>query len=346
MSNQNIITFNQFLQKNFLHYQIVPENEEVIEKLGLWATRDPAFEDPKLGMYLDKGLFLTGKVGSGKTELMKNLNYYLGTLGSPYKYEMKTVWKFAASFKDEGFSCFRKEISGNRFYDELALTDAMGEPTREQVNHFGNKITIGEELIRMRYEAFKSNGYITCFTTNESAKKMATIYGERADDRLAEMCNFFVLNTKVSWRRIIKPVPATDVNQNAIPNRALRNDDLDTKIRLNEQYKQYCQGAVLDELATFDYLHLTLLGQEPVPESELLQIMDKIYKVRKEYVANNKSTDPAVAKRNKELIHQYENGNPDKEEQGIVFREARVQAINIFYAKMKAAGKDKIFEDV
>jgi hypothetical protein len=346
-----MITLKQFIQQFFPAYQINADNEELITKLGLWAMRDPEFENPKMGIYLDKGIFLSGNVGSGKTKVMKLLGSYLSFLHSPYLYEMKYVWKFAEAYKDVAFGCFKAEFSGNRYYDELALTNEITKmPEREMVHHFGTKILIGQELIFVRYEAFVNNGYITCFTSNEPPSRMKEIYGTRADDRLAEMCNFFSLNSATSWRRIIQPVPIRNVNIGLAPNQVLRDDIAENKIRLNLQYKNYCETGKIDVMQQFDYTLFTVYGQEPLTETELQLLMDSIHAERKieiekklEYKSNR---DYSESKRLKQLKDQYELGKYDQEEKNLVFGRARITAIQTFYEKMKAAGKDKIFEDV
>lgn len=195
MDQNQLLNFENFIREYYPEHIIDECNVGVIRDLSLWAFRDTSFEDSKRGLYLDKGILITGSVGSGKTDLFNILRTYLHNyIRSKYYFSYGVVWKFTSDFSKDGYEAFEGQDTGNRYYDELCLTDSRTKfPNKEMGMHYGSKILIGEELIMFRYNSFKRLGYQTHFSTNATIGELSDIYGERAFSRLSEMCNFFTL---------------------------------------------------------------------------------------------------------------------------------------------------------
>lgn len=136
---------------------------------------------------LDKGLFLGGKIGSGKTTLMKAFcdtlgiatGYYIEVLQAPLLFEY---------FNKNGINSLKKRP---------LMIDEVG---REQLEIYlnGARVRPIEDLVALRYEY----GALTFYTSNfkistlskgydEKGKKIG--YGEYIGDRLQETCNIVVL---------------------------------------------------------------------------------------------------------------------------------------------------------
>ena len=156
-------------------------NEKLILNMYYWLTRDPQGEwNP------DKGIYLCGSIGCGKTILMKGFldvvaaasHYFIPFIQAPLLF---------VKIQNDGIRSMRK---CPLFIDELG---------REQLEIYvdGVRIRPIEDLIAMRYEY----GACTFFTSNfkietlsqgydEKGKKIG--YGEYIGERFREMCNIVV----------------------------------------------------------------------------------------------------------------------------------------------------------
>lgn len=344
MENKKL-EFQQFIKKHFPDYIIDEKNHSVIILLGQWANRNTDFENPAEGRYLDKGLFLSGTIGTGKTELMRMLNYYLKYLSSLYAYNRSIVWKFAEAFKSKGHECFIGHEIYNRYYDELALTDdKTGFPIIENVNNYGDKILIGERLIMMRYNSFKERGFQSHFSTNCPPTKIREIYGDRAFSRLTEMCNFIAL-TGDDRRATIRPTFHTNANNPAPPKRDGITEDevLEFKVKANSKFKYYCDTGVTPENSHFDYVSLSFYGCQIAKDDELKSLMD-IAAIERRKEIQDTPVNISDEKRFRDLRKQYESGNLDDKERAYLFSIAKKNAVMLFYEKMKLENKKVIFE--
>lgn len=156
-------------------------NERIIHNMYYWLTRNPQGEWSP-----DKGIYLCGSIGCGKTILMKGFldtvaaasHYYIPFLQAPLLFE---------KIQADGLRSMRMNPI---FIDELG---------REQLEIYVNGVRIRpiEDLMAMRYEY----GACTFFTSNfkietlsqgydEKGKKIG--YGEYIGERFREMCNVVV----------------------------------------------------------------------------------------------------------------------------------------------------------
>ncbi len=117
------------------------------------------------------GLFIYGKVGTGKTFFFNSLN--------------KTITKPVLTFSmydifGKGETGIRQFIEDRNEY-EMLIDDVGAEPT---FNNYGVKFDALAYIIEMRMKS----KYRTHFTTNLSIQEVATRYGARVIDRITEMC--------------------------------------------------------------------------------------------------------------------------------------------------------------
>lgn len=303
MENTNaLMSFQEFIKMRYPNYLIDDFNEGEIETLNLWANRDPEFEKkyPKYSLY--KAWILTGNVGTGKTDLIKMFQNYLGRyLKSNYKFSLYVAWKLAAEFTEKGYSVITEHEKGNRYYDELCLIDNRNAyPVRETVTHYGNKLLIGEEIIMSRYNSLKDYGYLTHFSTNATTKQLLDIYGERAYSRLTEMCNFMLLTGPDRRETAAKPNIYVDLNnptKKDIPSTPVSyQEHQQIKANLEANYTNYLNTGVIDKLlAQLDYSVLiaygcNLGGQEEFDNLTFAQA--KTYQRKRHVVGGLDDNDP------------------------------------------------------
>lgn len=339
---EQIVDFQSFLRLNFPDFVIDKGNARVVEDLSLWAARDLKFNNrpakpggPKTNWHIDRGIMLIGSVGIGKDEMFRMLRRYLVYLHSPYVFRHKVVWHFAAEFSKEkiGYNAFAQENSKNTYYEELCLTDEQtGIPTREYGNHYGSKVLIGSELIKIRYDLWHSDATMSHFSTNENEQKLQEIYGSRGFSRLKEMCNFiymygdnrrFHVEPKFA-KNVNTPIPPPKVNVN------LEEDILWNKNKLNNDFKEFIATGTLPETVALDFNLLTYNGVHVATDDELRLLMEAsepMYVPDPKMVAKS-SSDKERAKRD------------------FIWAQAKKLAVQTFYMRMKEAGAKSIFDEV
>jgi hypothetical protein len=171
--------------------------KEFIEKLSLYFSNDPRFEDKGYGS-LNKGLFVTGLNGRGKTFGMS-----LFSFNKRNCFLVKNAMVIADAFQQtgiDGISNYFTQIPVNTFYKgkyfnqkQLGLLiDDFGFEDVPAV-HFGQKVNVLEKIICYRYDQ-KAYHHLTHFTSNLNADEIEARYGTRVRSRLREMCNFIILD--------------------------------------------------------------------------------------------------------------------------------------------------------
>jgi hypothetical protein len=357
------------------------QNRRLFELLDLWARRDRRFDDESQGRFLEKGILLSGNVGTGKTDALKLLNQYLTYLNSRIRFQVAIVWRFAEVYKSDGFAAFNHLVTGNFLMDELALTDeATGQLISENVNHFGSKIVVGERLIMRRYASF-GYGWHTHFTTNCQPKVLKELYGERAFSRLTQMCNFLSL-TGPDRRKTSRPHFRKNLNETSedspsivppLPPAVLamrEQEALDTKARLNEHYQNWLVSGNLWEFAPFDYALFVHYGADIVQggmmENIYLQLVaTDVRKARAEVDAelalkeaqkdwgedqrrahiknSGRLHNPTWLTQQQSIVDQYTTGNIPSEEKNKLLHESRRVAVRGLFEALKSAGSTQVF---
>lgn len=261
-----IMPFLDFLKHFFPTYVIDEENRHTLEVVSQWVNRDKKFEENDPLFSLKKGLAFLGPVGTGKTDLMFIINAYFSRyLKSPYSFSSHVLWKFTNDFskKDVGYAAFDGHDRGNRFYDELCLLKKNEDlPSREIAGNYHHKIIIGEEVIMFRAMAFKDYGYMTHFTSNEEPGMLENVYGTRAYDRLAYMCNFIQftgesrrwgkeLNLRANINEAPKVAKSAPVSEQEM--QGMRQS-------MDEIYRQYAENPDAANTGTYGILYYTLVS--------------------------------------------------------------------------------------
>lgn len=133
----------------------------------------------------EKGLLLIGGTGCGKTQLFKVMQQTLFNTKIP-------------SFRI--CECINVEYairSGNSTYEDFDLGmisfDDLGSEQIETVV-FGNRVTVMNEILQLRYNSFQRSGLKTHITSNLSEVEIESKYGTRIFDRIKEMCNIIIFD--------------------------------------------------------------------------------------------------------------------------------------------------------
>lgn len=138
----------------------------------------------------NKGLFLFGSVGTGKSSILKAVMRMIDNLysdnetGTVYT-KYVTADEIARLYSENSDSSDIK-LRSIRTY-QLVFIDDIGYEAFKVFDHYPIC-----EIIRDRYD----NKRITCFTSNMNQAELKQRYGDSIEDKLAEMCTFIEFKGK------------------------------------------------------------------------------------------------------------------------------------------------------
>lgn len=175
-------------------------NRTVYENVLLWLHGDSSAkcQDPTTTQWrpvrLNKGLYICGMPGTGKTMMMDVLRLYSRAMGISFKsggYDRTMAWENARTdyvvdrYAENGNA---KEYKGK---PNVCFQDLGTEP--KEAMYMGNRLELMRNVIEDRGD---NHSLMTHFTSNipiGRLDRMKTIYGDRVVSRLFEMCNYFEL---------------------------------------------------------------------------------------------------------------------------------------------------------
>lgn len=165
-----------------------------LEKGSLHSKYKKVFESIYLG---DKGVLLVSGVGCGKSIMMRVMQRLLKDTDRKFR------WVNAIDLKDmveEYGVTVVKDLYGRNLKMDLYIDD-IG--TSYVGKRFGNFVNIITEIVFERCELFVSSGIKTHFSSNippysnhDNVDSLNGSYGERACDRIVEMCDLVSWNSK------------------------------------------------------------------------------------------------------------------------------------------------------
>ena len=173
-----------------INFKLYREDKDVLLQLFAYFTGDPKLCN-HYGIGINKGLFLSGKTGVGKTCHIKLVRQFMS-----YKerFRMKTCQMLALEYMDLGSPLLMQygrnfvEYIDNNSINQSYCFDDLG--TEDEVKQFGTQTNVMGQIIMMRYELFQNRNVLTHFTSNLTAPQIEKYYGDRVRSRLREMCNW------------------------------------------------------------------------------------------------------------------------------------------------------------
>jgi DNA replication protein DnaC len=178
-------------------YTIDESNAVPVSQVCLYFSGDPSFAGD-----LNKGLFLMGGVGVGKTSIMK---FFIRNQRFSYRMEScRDVETNFAAMGDEYLQRvsgnFPVAVNANPFgHQEIGLCfDDLG--TEANGRHYGKEKNVMADVLLNRYDNHLP--YIsTHVTTNLTADDIRQQYGTRVTDRIREMFNVIKFPIEAKSRR-------------------------------------------------------------------------------------------------------------------------------------------------
>ena len=187
--NNNIFTLQSKGQQIFgPHFQILPEDYEVVQKLLTWFFADQQ-QAHQYSINLQKGILLTGPIGCGKTSLMTLMRL----IQPQQRFAIKSCREITFDFIKEGYEVIQR-------YSTYAYSNSTTPPrphthcfddlgAESTLKYFGNQCNVMGEILLSRYDHYINNHMITHATTNLSASELENFYGNRVRSRMREMFN-------------------------------------------------------------------------------------------------------------------------------------------------------------
>lgn len=179
------------------HFKINENDHPVLFKLIAYFLKD----EPtcfQLDINLNKGILLSGPVGSGKTSLM-NLMKYICSVES--KFVIKPCRDISFEFIQDGYEVIHRYSKGKLYQTESKVYcfDDLG--LENNLKYFGNECNVMGEILLSRYDLFTNKKLLTHITTNLSASEIETNYGNRVRSRMRELFNLIAFDNSVKDKR-------------------------------------------------------------------------------------------------------------------------------------------------
>lgn len=158
------------------------QRTEVYDILTEYFAKSDKFKER--GFDLNKGLLVTGDVGTGKTAAFDVFREILRA--SNRFFQVASCRQIIRDYTTDGAKVLNKygrDSKNTVYFDDLGLEEV-------NVKMYGNNANVMSEIMLDRYENYKRYGVITYATSNLGAKEFGDIYGDRMRDRMREMFNF------------------------------------------------------------------------------------------------------------------------------------------------------------
>ena len=179
------------------HFKIVEDDYPVIYKFIAYFMKDEA-TCHQYNIDLNKGILLSGPIGSGKTSLMNLMKHITPT---EHKFSVKPCRDISFEFIQDGYEVIHRYSKGKLYESNFRnyCFDDLG--TENNLKYFGNECNVMAEILLSRYDLFVSRKLQTHITTNLSASEIEKHYGNRVRSRLREMVNLVAFDKEITNKR-------------------------------------------------------------------------------------------------------------------------------------------------
>lgn len=175
--SNGIIRIGNYLTENTFDYF---EIKEILKNLLLYFTGNNECK-----YNLNKGLMFYGNVGTGKSLLFKIFKEYTMNILQSNSFQLFDMQEIISNCEINGI----EELSEfGMKYPKPIYIDDFG-CTNDEINHYGTKYNITEELLLMRYNVYRRFNKLTHISTNKTPEKLSKIFDIRIIDRMVEMFN-------------------------------------------------------------------------------------------------------------------------------------------------------------
>lgn len=185
-----VVNIAKSIQPNF---EITEENQFVLKELLLYFSGNKNFNGS-----LNKGLFLVGPVGTGKSLFMNVFKKYTSEILKANSFRVYQTSNIIDSVNISGAEYL--ELFNDNYNNPITCYIDDISSQNEEVKHFGTSYNVIEQLLSIRYYVYSRYKKLTHISTNKYPKEMVKIYDKRIVDRMREMFNIIELKGK-SFRK-------------------------------------------------------------------------------------------------------------------------------------------------
>lgn len=169
------------IENREFNWQISNEMAARIKSMLRYFINDPESEHP-----LNKGLFICGSPGTGKSEFMEMFCRFCTENKLSKEFQISSLSSIHTRAKsDKDFDPVMPFVQFNRSFDEFGRH--IGPIVR-----FGDSLNINEAIIEERYERNKRYGQITHFIANMTPNDVKDNFPPMIFDRVKSMCSSIV----------------------------------------------------------------------------------------------------------------------------------------------------------
>jgi DNA replication protein DnaC len=178
------------------------QDKKIFKLLLLYFTGNSRFLEYYKEIYgkegsLSKGLFIVGGVGTGKSLIFKIFKEYTRKTLHVNSFKYYNVNEIIDNVNISGKEYLRQFsdnlIDRNQANPYTIYIDDIGA-SNEDINHFGTKTNVIEELFSLRYNVFLKYRKLTHMSSNLYPKDLSAKYDVRIVDRIIEMFNVIEMN--------------------------------------------------------------------------------------------------------------------------------------------------------
>jgi DNA replication protein DnaC len=180
------------------HFRIYPEDLIVIIPIIAWILRDEEVAK-QFDVDLQKGIFLGGSVGTGKTQIMQLLRCI--TPDNLY-FEMKRCDRISGEYTLKGPSTlytYTGEGKNEKFNHRIWCFDDFG--SEDVAHHYGRNCMVMKKILLGRYELFTQFGTVTHITSALKTAEIEKKYGTEVRSRMREMFNRIIFDKNAKDKR-------------------------------------------------------------------------------------------------------------------------------------------------
>lgn len=171
-------------------YKAEAENYEKIDELIKYFIGEPGKLNP------NKGVYLYGAVGRGKTRVMEAIMVMCNTIEkrleandrqfTSRKFQLKNAKSIVVELgESKSAQTIKKYYTGPLCIDDMGSEDSF--------KLWGNDMNVVGDIVVERYQRYQQSGLLTHATSNTLPADWTKKYGERVESRLNEMFNVVVL---------------------------------------------------------------------------------------------------------------------------------------------------------
>lgn len=165
-------------------------NRDVLNSIFAWILKCDKLNI--LGLDYNKGFFLYGPLGLGKSMTLLAMRQYMNSVTSRFDhmredYRLKSWWKTASELANIYAAEGQPSLIQYTDHDVNLVIDEFGREPNPASN-YGTKMNVLQFVLQLRYDHRRTS--ITHITTNMVLEDIEPKYGDYVADRCKEMFNF------------------------------------------------------------------------------------------------------------------------------------------------------------